>query len=95
MDKDIHKEELYAIIVHDFVPELMPGSAFRRDKHHNKAEKKEIKCPYCGGKFKVVDKTAKLELMRYPKRDKAKVRCHKTMPCNLCNGKVGIIYNAA
>jgi len=91
-----HKEEeLYAIIVHGIVPEFMPQTALRRDKHYKTANKKEIKCPYCKNVFKIVEATAKLELMRYPQKDKNKVPLHKSIPCGKCRNIVSIIYKAA
>jgi len=90
-----NQEEMYAIIVHGIVPEFMPHLAFRRDKHYKSAGKKEIKCPYCNGIFKVVETTAKLELIRYSKKVKAKIPWHKSMSCCKCNNMVGIIYKAA
>jgi len=90
----MNKEQLCAIIVYDFVPELMPHRALRRAKHYDTAGKKEVKCPYCGKVLTVVDVTAKLELFRYPKRDRAKVNWDKSVMCRACNGSVGIIYQA-
>ena len=89
------QEEMYAIIVHGIVPEFMPHLAFRRDKHYKTTDKKEIKCPYCREIFKVVEVTAKLELVRYSKKVKAKIPWHKSMSCNKCHNMVGIIYKAA
>jgi len=90
-----NQDEMYAIIVHGIVPEFMPHLAFRRDKHYKTAGKKEIKCPYCSGVFKVVEVTAKLELIRYSNKAKAKIQWHKSMPCHKCHNMVGIIYKAA
>jgi len=84
---------LYAIIVHGLVPEFMPHLAFRRDKHYKTANKKEIKCPYCGGLFKVVEVITKLELIRYPKN--SRIPWHKFMPCDKCHKVIGVIYKAA
>jgi len=88
-------KEICAIIVYGIVPELMPHRAFRRAKHFKTIEKKEIKCPYCGGLFVVVDKTEKLELMRYPQRKAAKIKWHQSLSCRICRNAVGIIYAAA
>ena len=86
-------EEICAIIVYGVVPEFMPQFAFRREKHYRKTDKKEIKCPYCGELFKVVDKTEKLELICYPRKEK--IQWHKSMPCYCCHKEVGIIYASA
>ena len=86
-------EEMCAILVYGNVPEFMPHCAFRRTKHYKKTDKKEIKCPYCGGLFKVVDKTEKLELIRYPK--KTKIYWDTSLPCGICRNMVGIIYASA
>ena len=89
------EDGLCVIIVHGLVPEFMPGVAFRRDKHYKTAKKKVIKCPYCKEVFKVVEVTAKLELIRYPKKDQKKVPWHQSMPCQICRNEVGVIYHAA
>jgi len=85
--------EICAIIVYGCVPEFMPHCAFRRAKHYNTAGKKEIKCPYCGKLFRIVDKDEKLELIRYPR--KAKIQWHRAIPCQICRNEIGIIYVAA
>jgi len=87
--------ELCAIIVYGIVPEFMPHRAFRRDKHYKKAGTKAIKCPFCRETLTVVEATAKLELIRYSHKVKAKVNWHKSMPCGKCHKTVGIIYHAA
>ena len=88
-------EETCAIVVYGIVPELMPHRAFRRNKHYQKSDRKSIKCPYCNGDFTEVEATAKLELFRFPIGAKARVKCHKSMPCAACKRMVGIIYAAA
>jgi len=90
---DNQDDEIYAIIVHGIVPELMPQLAFRREKHFKTAGKKEVKCPYCRGLFKVVDVTDKLELICYPRKDK--IQLHNSLPCGICHNRVGIIYASA
>jgi len=89
------ENELCAILVHGIVPELMPCVAFRREKHYETAGKKIIKCPYCGEVFTIVESTAKLELIRYPKKAQAKIPWHKGMSCKSCRNVVGIIYASA
>ena len=91
-----HNDEvLYAIIVHGMVPEFMPCVAFRREKHFKSAGKKIIKCPYCCGVLRVVDKNAKLELMRYPRNAKPAVPIKKSMQCGKCRNTIGILHVAA
>ena len=90
-----HENEMCAIIVYGLVPEFMPHLAFRRGKHYKTTGMKEIKCPYCSELFKVVETTAKLELIRYPKKAKAKIPWHKSMACDKCHNMIGIIYKAA
>jgi len=92
---EIYENEMCAIIVYGIVPELMPHRAFRRDKHYKTADTKIIKCPFCRDTFTVVEKTAKLELIRYPQKVKNKVKLHKSLPCEKCRNMVGIIYMAA
>jgi len=92
---ELIEEQLYAIIVHGLVPEFMPHLAFRRDKHYKTEGKKEIKCPFCRDTLTIVEITAKLELIRYPKKVKSKVPWHKTMPCGKCNNVIGIIYKVS
>ena len=89
------KEEQCAILVYGVVPEFMPHLTFRREKHYKTAGTKIIKCPYCGEVFTVVEATAKLELIRYPKKSNTGVKWHKAMPCKTCHNVVGIIYIAA
>ena len=89
------ENEMYAIVVYGLVPEFMPHLAFRRDKHFNKANMKEIKCPYCRELLKIVEVTAKLELIRYAKKAKDKISCHKSISCKKCHNEIGIIYKAA
>ena len=86
-------EELCAILVHGIVPEFMPHFAFRREKHYKTAGTKIIKCPHCGGDFKVVEATAKLELICYPR--KKNIKWHDAIPCGICHQEVGIIYMAS
>ena len=87
------KDEICAIVVYGIVPEFMPFFAFRREKHYKTAGTKNIKCPYCGGIFKVVEATAKLELLFYGK--KARVEWHDSMLCYSCHKTVGVIYAPA
>ena len=85
-------DKLCAILVHGIVPEFMPHCAFRRDKHYKTAGKKMIKCPYCGEDFKVVEATAKLELICYQRN--ASIKWHESEPCRVCHNRIGIIYVA-
>jgi hypothetical protein len=87
------ENKLCAILVYGIVPEFMPHFAFRREKHYKTAGKKTIKCPYCGEDFKVVEATAKLELICYPR--KKRVTWHEAIPCGICRKEVGVIYVAA
>jgi len=91
----VDTDVLFAIIVYDIVPEFMPHRAFRRAKHYKTRETKSIKCPHCSVVLWIVEATARLELLRYPKKDKTKVPWHKSMLCNRCNNMIGIIYHAA
>ena len=89
------EDDLFAIIVYDFIPEFMPHVAFRRDKQYQSKRTKDIKCPHCSGLLKIVESTAKIELLRYSKKASAKVPWHKSMPCHRCHNMIGIIYHAA
>ena len=91
--ENVHVETLCVILVHGIVPEFMPHLAFRREKHYKTAGMKIIKCPHCGGDFKVVEATAKLELICYPREKDIKL--HDAIPCQICQKEVGIIYTAA
>ena len=95
LEFDINTEEAYSIIVYGFVPEFMPHRALRRKKHYNTANTKAIKCPYCSDILTIVEATAKLELLRYPKNAKVKITTHKSMSCGSCHNVVGIIYKVA
>ena len=93
IDTKTYEEGLCAILVYGIVPELMPHVAFRREKHYKTAKTKIIKCPYCGEDFKIVEVTAKLELICYPR--KKNIKRHEKIPCLVCRKEVGIIYIAA
>ena len=93
MDIQIEEAELYAIIVYGIVPEFMPYVAFRREKHYKTVGTKTIRCPYCGEAFRVVEVTAKLELICYPREKR--IKWHEKIPCCACRKEVGIIYLAA
>ena len=88
-----HKDDLYAILVYGIVPEFMPHLAFRRVRRSYPVRKKAIKCPHCHEVFITEEATAKLELMRYPR--KANITCHRCIPCGICNNEIGIIYAGA
>ena len=87
------KNTRFVYFVHGFVPEFIPGTAFRREKHFKTAHKKIIKCPYCRKTFTTVDEDEKIELYCHSK--KATVIYHKEMPCKTCNKIVGIVYASA
>jgi len=93
MEITVKEDELCAILVYGVVPEFMPRVAFRRAKHYKTAGMKTIKCPYCGGDFKTVEVTAKLELICYPR--KKEIPWHEAIPCGVCRREVGVIYMAA
>jgi len=93
MKIEVKEDDVCAILVYGIVPEFMPHFAFRRDKHYKTAGTKIIKCPYCGEDFKVVEATAKLELICYPR--KKTIRWHEAIPCRICRKEVGIIYMAS
>ena len=84
---------LFVYVVHGFVPEFMPRTAFRREKHFQTVNKKIIKCPYCRNTFRTVDENEKIELYCHSK--KAAVIYHDSMPCKTCHNIVGIIYSVA
>ena len=90
MDVEPRADELCAILVYGIVPEFMPNVAFRRARRSYPVRQKAIKCPYCNEVFVTVEATAKLELLRYPK--KSKLTLHKCMPCGVCRNEIGIIY---
>ena len=87
-------DNAFAIIVYGIVPELMPHRAFRRDRQLLKDSTKDIKCPYCSCLLLIVAATAKLELLRYPKKDKPKVPVDKSLCCVRCHSMIGVIYLA-
>ena len=97
--EEIYTNELYSIIVYGFVPEFMPHRALPRGQNYKTAntkamDTKAIKCPYCNHILTVVEASAKLELLRYPKSHKTKITTHKSMSCGSCRNVVGIIYAA-
>jgi ssDNA-binding Zn-finger/Zn-ribbon topoisomerase 1 len=92
------EEILFVIAVYGYAPEFWPPMAFRRDggkgkKQPEKEErKKEIKCPYCGKLFMVVNEKRKLDLIRFPAKMKAD--CHEYRKCRKCHENVGVLYVA-
>jgi hypothetical protein len=90
---DPTEEVAYVYVVHGSVPEFMPHTAFRREKHFQTVRRKIIKCPYCRNAFTTVDDNERVELYRHSK--KASVIYHDSMPCRTCHGVVGIIYSSA
>ena len=87
---------LYVIEVHGHAPEFWPAMAFRKDGGKSKKQpeeterKKEIKCPYCGNLFMVVNVKRRLYLLRLPARMKAE--CHEYRKCRKCHENVGVLY---
>ena len=92
METKIQKDGAYVFIVHGIVPEFMPQFAFRREKHFKTANKKILKCPYCGKPFETVDSTVKVNL--YCHTSKTKLNCDSCIACRSCHNVVGIIYAA-
>ncbi|MDR1891668.1 MAG: hypothetical protein LBQ48_01465 [Oscillospiraceae bacterium] len=52
-------------------------------------ERKVINCPHCSKPFTDIDKDAKVELYRYPARNR--VRCQVYPICQNCGNEVGMI----
>jgi transposase-like protein len=84
------EEVSYVYFVYGVVPEFMPHTAFRREKHFKTAGQKIIKCPYCQKTFTTIEQTEKVELYKHSR--KAQVMYHDTMACKTCHRLVGIIY---
>ena len=83
----------YYFIIYGFAPELLRDGGYRRVKHYDTRDKKEVKCPYCGGEFDWVDKSVKIELRCYTQKNKAAPKSYST--CRKCYGKVDLIYKSA
>jgi len=79
----------YVYLVHGIVPEFMPHTVFRRDKHFQAAGRKIIKCPYCQNTFTSVDAGERVELYRHIKKA---ANYHAVIPCRTCRREVGIVY---
>jgi len=89
------EEILYVIEVFGYAPEFWPTVAYRKGgkgkKQPEEPERmKEIKCPYCGKLFMVVNEKRKLDLLRFSARTKAP--CHEYRKCRICHEKVGVVY---
>ena len=93
MNIETREAERYFFVVYGFVPELMRGVAFRREKHYSTKNKKILKCPYCGKEFESVDSTVKVEL--YCHKRKSIPKYHSSVACRICHNNVGIIYAVA
>jgi len=91
-----YEQILYVIEVHGYAPEFWPVVAFRRDGNKKQAKEperqKEIKCPYCGKLFMVVNEKRKLDLVRFTHRVNAS--CHEYRKCRKCHENIGIVYFA-
>jgi len=95
MDYKTSEEVLYVIEVFGHAPEFWPAVAFRKKGNKGKQPEeserlKEIKCPYCGKRFMLVNEKRKLDLLRFSTRIKAP--CHEYRQCRLCHEKVGVVY---
>jgi len=88
-----NEEILYIIEVHDFAPEFLPDVAYRKTggKEAKEPERqKDIKCPYCGKLFMIVNETRRLDLVRFKRRVKAD--CHEYRKCKKCRENIGIVF---
>ena len=89
-----HEEILYLIEVYGYAPEFWPAVAYRRNGVKKKQPRherlKEIKCPYCGKLFMVVNETRRLDLVRFTHRTSA--GCHEYRQCRQCRENIGIVY---
>jgi DNA-directed RNA polymerase subunit RPC12/RpoP len=96
MEYTNNKEILFIIEVHGHAPEFWPAMAFRKGGGKGKKQPeeperyKEIKCPYCGKRFMLVNAKRRLDLLRFSSRRKAP--CHEYRKCRLCHESVGIVY---
>ena len=88
------RDILYVITVYGHAPEFWPAIAFRKGKSKKQPEEperlKEIKCPYCGKLFMVVNEKRRLELLRFTARKRA--ACHEYKKCRKCHEHIGIMY---
>ena len=87
------KTGVYLFIVRGFTPEFKRGMAFRREKHFKTANRKILKCPYCGAEFETVDNSVHVRLCCFTR--KSKINCDVGIACRTCHKVVGIIYASA
>ena len=83
------RDTVFVFYVDGFAPELMPGFAFRLDKHFKAKGMKLLRCPYCGEIFKQVDSDVKVRVLSF-KRGIAPDHL-PSVQCDICNNPVGII----
>lgn len=84
------KEYLY--VIHGVIPEVMPSVAYRRTGRPELAERKIIRCPYCGGPLTDVERHTLVQIYRTPKRTPRKpIPGQFFKVCGLCSREVGIV----
>ncbi len=67
---------------------LMPSVAYRRTKRHVVCGIKIVRCPFCNKPLTEIDKSATVEVYRYPARKR--IVCHAYRKCQICKNEVGI-----
>ena len=80
----------YIIVFHGVPEDMYPSVAYRRAAGFAPARQREIKCPYCRRTLTYVDRSTKVELYRFPKRQT--VVCHEYRKCHSCHETVGISF---
>ena len=90
MNTPSNRKIIYAFVIHDHIPDILRGMAFRRAKRTEVQRLKIIKCPYCSKKLTAVNAAIKVELHKYTK--KTDVPCHEYRKCNFCNETIGFIF---
>ncbi|MCL2774421.1 MAG: hypothetical protein FWD71_13895 [Oscillospiraceae bacterium] len=84
------EKDIYAFMIHDYIPDVLRGTAFRRARRFNDERQKIIKCPRCGKQLTAINPATKVILHKYSK--KTDVLCHEYRKCSSCNETIGFIF---
>ena len=81
---------MYTLVIHDYIPDVLRGVAYRRAGRAEAKRQKSVKCPYCTKQLTAVDATTKVELYKYSR--KTYVSCHEYRKCSSCSETIGLVF---
>jgi hypothetical protein len=80
----------YALVYYGFFPDGSPKVSYRRAVKFAEERQKTIKCPYCGKPLTAVDVSTRVEIYRYPRKER--LTCNEYRKCHACHERVGIVF---